>query len=138
VDGFADVVAGCAMSILAAGWASGAGPGGFWRLCGVAGLRSEVAKSAADAGGAESFGSGGIGGSFPGAAQVAGEAAGEPELGVRGEDEPGPGVRGVRVTQAGPGPAEGLFEQPEGVLEVEAAQVCLPEQVDLGGGEVGG
>jgi hypothetical protein len=38
--------------------------------------------------------------------------AGQAELGVGGQDQPGPPVGLVGVAQPGPGPAEGLLEEP--------------------------
>lgn len=60
------------------------------------------------------------------------ERAGKAELGVGGDHQPGPAVGRRRVAQAGPGPAEGLLEQTEGVLQVEAAEERLPAAVDVG------
>ena len=67
-----------------------------------------------------------------------GEGPGEAELGVGGDDQPGPAVGGLRGAELRAGPAEGLFEQPEGVFQVEAAQERLPPAVDVGGGGAGG
>jgi hypothetical protein len=110
----ADVVAGGWVAVLGAGWPPGSGFAGFWRAGGAGGHRADAAKSPADSGGGEPAGRGGA---FPGAAQVGGERAGEPELGVAGDHDPGPAVGGVRVADFGGGPAEDLFEQAEGVLE---------------------
>ena len=55
--------------------------------------RADVPKPAADPGRGEPPGRGGP---FPGQAQVSGQRAGEAELGVGGDDQPGPPVRGVR------------------------------------------
>jgi hypothetical protein len=57
---------------------------------------------------------------FPGQAQVVSERPGEAELGVGGDDQPGPPVRGGRVADLGDGPPEDLLEQPEGVLKEQA------------------
>ena len=90
---------------------------------------------AADAGGSEP-----IRGTWllPGPAQVGCEWAGEAELGVSGEDEPGPAVGGLGGADLRGRPAEGLLEQAEGVLDVEAPQVGLPEAVSVCGDGVGG
>jgi hypothetical protein len=56
---------------------------------------------------------------------------GEAKLGMAGDHEPGPPVRGVRVAQLRGGPAQGLLEQPEGVFQVEAAQKRLPQPIDM-------
>jgi hypothetical protein len=66
----------------------------------------------------------GLGGSFPGAAEIGDEGAGEAELGVRGDDQPVPAVPGLGRADLRRGPAEGLFEQPDGVFEIETAQEC--------------
>ena len=94
----------------------------------------EVAKPASDPGRGQPLG---WGGSLPGAAEIVGEAAGQPQLGVGGDDQPGPAVPGGGVTDLGYGPAEGLFEQAEGVFQVEAAQERLPAAIDVGRGGVG-
>lgn len=69
----------------------------------------------------------------PGAAQVLGEGAGEAELGVGGDDEPGPQIGAVGVTDFRGRPAEGLLPQPEGVLQVESAEEGLPPAVHVHG-----
>jgi hypothetical protein len=79
-----------------------------------------------------------VGRVVPRTAQVVGELAGQPELGMGDDDQPGPAVGGVGVAQLRGDPAEGLFEQTEGVFEVEAAQERLPEFVHIGRFEVGG
>src|SRR5512147_245053 len=121
--------------VSAAGWATGARPGGI-RCAGREGdLRSEVAKPSTHPGGGQPSG---WAGPFPAAAQVVGEVASQAQLGVAGDDQPGPAVGGVRVTQLGGGPAQVLFEESEGVLEVEPAQERLPGPLDLlGGGDRG-
>jgi hypothetical protein len=48
-------------------------------------------------------------------------AARRAELGMAGDDDPGPPVRGGRVPEFRGGPAEDLLEQPEGVL----ARMCM-------------
>jgi hypothetical protein len=58
-------------------------------------------------------------------------------MSVRGHDQPGPAVRGGWLAELRGGPAEGLFEKAEGVLNVEAAQERLPAPVDIGIGGVG-
>ena len=129
-----DVVAAGWLVVAAAGWASRAWPGGFRCSGGATGLAAEVPKSSPDAGGSEAFGRCGA---FPGAAEVGDRAAGEAELGVGGQDEPGPAVGGGWVAGFWAGPAEGLFEHAEGVLDVESPEECLPGQVGLvvvGGG----
>jgi hypothetical protein len=85
-----------------------------------------VAEPSSHAGGGEFAW---FGGSFPGATEVLGEGPGEAELGVGGDDQPGPQVGGVGIPDLGDGPAEGLLEQPERVLQVESSQERLPAQV---------
>ncbi len=123
-------VLGCVRFGVFADWVVWGGVGGFRCTGREAGLRAEVAKSAADLGRGELLGRGR---SLPGTAQVAGEGAGQPELGVAGDDQPGSAVGGFRVADLRCGPAEGLLEQPEGVLKIEAAQEGLPAAVDPGG-----
>jgi hypothetical protein len=64
---------------------------------------------------------------LPGEADGGGERAGEPQLVPGGDDDPGPPVGGLGCAQQRGGPAELLLEEPEAVLDVEAAQVGLPE-----------
>ena len=101
-------------------------PGREW------GLRADVPKPAADAGGGESPGRDGP---FPGAAQIGGAAAGQSKLGVGGDHQPVPAISGGWFTDLRCGPSEGLLEQPEGVFEVEPAQKRLPTAIDLSGDE---
>ena len=133
-SGCVHVVAGCGTSVLSPQWPSGAGTGGFRRAGRAGGLWADVQEVAADADGSERVRGAGL---FPGTAPVSGEWAGEAELGVGGEDQPGPAVGGFRRADLRGGPAEGLFEQAEGVLDVEAPQVCLPETVGVRRGGVG-
>jgi hypothetical protein len=51
---------------------------------------------------------------------------------VSNDDQPTPAVGRRWVPQLRDGPAEGLFEQPEGVLDVEAPQECLPASINIG------
>ena len=44
---------------------------------------------------------------------------GESELGVGGDHQPGPSIRRVGTADAGCGPAESLFEEPESVFQIE-------------------
>ncbi|MCP2256870.1 hypothetical protein LX15_000553 [Streptoalloteichus tenebrarius] len=73
----------------------------------------------------------------PGAAQIGGEVAGEAELGVGGEQQPAPAVGRLRVPERRSGPAKGLCEHAEGVLDIEPARERPPRQIDPGPGEVG-
>src|ERR1700685_2034850 len=125
---FPYVVAGCRTPVLGSWRASWAGFAGFRCTGWAGGGRGGVPESPAGPGGGEPAGRGGP---FPGQAQVVSQRAGEPELGVDGDDQPGPPVRGVRVADFGGGPAKDLLEQPEGVLDVEAAQERLPVPVHL-------
>jgi hypothetical protein len=109
-DGFAHVVAGGRVAVLRSGRASGAGFAGF-RRAGQAGQRLvDAPEPGPDSGRGEPAGSAGL---LPGQADVGGEVADEPELGVAGDDQPGPPVGGGGVAQLGPGPAEYLLEEPD-------------------------
>src|SRR3954464_4353029 len=119
------------MAVAGAGWASGAGPAGFGCTGREQGCRADVPKPPADPGWGESLRPGGA---FPGAAQIGDEGSGQPKLGVRGDDQPGPAVGCGGGPDLRCGPAQGLFEQPESVFEVEAAQEGLPPAVDIGCG----
>ncbi|WP_186459370.1 hypothetical protein [Saccharopolyspora dendranthemae] len=48
------------------------------------------------------------------------------------DDQPTPAVGSLELSQLRNGPAEGLFEQSEGVFDVEAAQECLPASINIG------
>jgi hypothetical protein len=71
------------------------------------------------------------------AKEVLGERPREAELGVGGDDQSGPQVGRVRVADLGDGPAQGLFEQPEGVFKIESAEKRLPAQIDVFTGHAG-
>src|ERR1700731_2789745 len=88
---FADVVAGCRALVLRAFRASGAWPGGPGRGCGSTECLADNAESPPAPGGGH-----GARGLAPlqGQPQVRGQCAGEPQLGVSGDDDPGPPVRG--------------------------------------------
>lgn len=103
---------------------------GFGALVSVGALGADVAEPSADPGRGEPSG---LGGAFPGAAQVVGEGAGEAKLGVDGDDQPGPSAGGLRAAYLRCDPAQDLLEQAEGVFKVESSQERLPEPVDVGG-----
>jgi transposase len=132
--GFSHVVAGCWAAVRGTWWPAGSGLAGFWRTGRTGQSRADVLKSPADPGRGQPARRRGP---FPGQAQVAGERAGQPQLGMAGDDQPGPPVRGGRVADLGGGPAQDLLEQAEGVLEVEAAQERLPAPVHLSGQRAG-
>ena len=67
--------------------------------------------------------------SFPGQAYVLDDGSGQSELGVGGGDEPGPAVGLCGCAQSWGGPAQGVLDEPEGVLDVETAQVAGPAGV---------
>lgn len=68
---------------------------------------------------------------LPGAESAGCEWPCEAGLGVGGEDQPGPAVGCLGGSDFRCGPAEGLLEQTEGVLDVEASQAGLPEAVGV-------
>ena len=92
--------------------------------------RVDVPEPAADPGGGQAAGRGGP---FPGQAQVRCQRPGEPQLGVAGDDDPGPPVRCLGVSEFRGGPPEDLLEQPERVLKIETAEERLPHPVHRGG-----
>src|ERR1019366_2459739 len=128
------------------GWMAGSSlsAGSFWGVLGRGfGILEDwlgaqcwlkSAKPSPDEGGGESAG---FVSSFPWEAEVVNEVACEAELGVGGEDEPGPAVGLFGVAQRWGGPAQGVLEEPEGVLDVEAAQVSPPTDVEVEGGSRG-
>jgi hypothetical protein len=62
---------------------------------------------------------------------VLGEGFGEPELGVVGGDHLGPPVGLFGCADRGCGPSEGVLDEPEGVFDVEAAEVGAGCEVDV-------
>src|SRR4051794_3068637 len=64
---------------------------------------------------------------FPGEALVSDEGSGEPELPERKGEQPGPAISGLGVARAHGGPAEGLFEEAEAVLDRESQDIVAPE-----------
>jgi hypothetical protein len=69
---------------------------------------------------------------LPGQTDVAEQWPSQPELPAGGGDQAGPAVGGGWVAGADGGPAKGLFEEAEGVLDREAAQVPAPEDAQVG------
>src|SRR5207247_6516698 len=116
---FADRVAGCWAAVAHAFGSARAGPAGFWRAGRTGGCVVDAGKPAADPAWGQPAR---LDRFLPWAAQVVSEVSGQTELGVGGQDQPGPPVGLVRMTQPGSGPAQGLLEESEGVFQVEAAQ----------------
>lgn len=130
--GFVDVVPGGGLSVLGPEGAAGAGVGRSRGTGWACQVRAEVPKPSPNSGGGEAAG---LGGPLPGAPEVRSGSAEEPELGVGGDDEPGPAVCGLGTAELGAGPAERRLDHPEGVLKIEAAQECLPADVDIRAGQ---
>src|SRR5712691_565030 len=63
---------------------------------------------------------------LPRQADVTDEWAGQPQLPAGAGDQPGPTVSGICVAGTGRGPAEGLFEEAEGMLDGETSQIPVP------------
>lgn len=133
-DGLADVVAGCPVFVLGAGWLSGADTSGLGNTGQAGKAGADVPESTADPGRGEPAGGGGF---LPGPAEVHDEGPGEPELGVSDDQEPGPAVRRLRGTEFRGGSAGGLLREAEDVLQIGAAEECLPETVHITGGGAG-
>lgn len=68
---------------------------------------------------------------------IPGESASQAQLGVNRDQHPGPPLRASGVAGFGGGPAQGLLEHAEGVLDIEPAQERLPEQIDGAGVQPG-
>lgn len=136
-DCLADVVAGCPVFVLGAGWPSRAGTSGFGNTGRAGEVSADVPEPPTDPGRGEPAGGGRL---LPRAAEVRGEGPGEPELGVGDDQEPGPAVRRLGGAEFRSGPAQGLLREAEGVLQIEAAEKCLPEAVHVvrGGAGLGG
>jgi hypothetical protein len=110
---FPHVVAGCGAAVPGAWRAAGAGLAGFRCTGRTVSRRADVPEVPADPGGCEPSGRTRP---LPGQPDVGGEGAGEAELGVAGDDQPGPPVRGGRVAELRGGPPQDLLDQTEGVL----------------------
>ena len=108
--------------------ASGACFAGFWWVGRCAQCCGKSSKPAPDTRGGEFAW---LGGFFPGQSLVGDQGSGEPKLGVGGGDEPGPPVGLVGGAQSWGGPSEGVLAEPEGVLDIEAAQVGSPARVEV-------
>ena len=111
-----------------AGRAAGAGLGGFGCTGWQGALHAEVPEPPSHPGRGEFVR---LSRPFPGAAEVGDQATDEAELSVRGDDQPGPSVGGLRIADFRAGPAEGLLDHSEGVLKIESPQECVPEPVDI-------
>jgi hypothetical protein len=70
-------------------------------------------------------------GALPGKADLTDEWAGQQQLPAGASDQPTPTIGGVRVAGADRGPAEGLFEEAESVLNGEAPQVPAPQRAQV-------
>src|SRR6266508_3190822 len=68
---------------------------------------------------------------LPGQADVADEWASQPQLPARACDQPAPTIGCLRVARSNGGPAEGLLEETEGVLDSEAPQVPAPQDAQV-------
>src|SRR4029453_19229794 len=73
---------------------------------------------------------------LPGQPVVGDQGSGESELGEGGQDQPGPPVGLLGRADLRGGPAEGLFREPEGVLDVEPADGGAPDPVEVQAGLV--
>ena len=63
---------------------------------------------------------------FPWHAHVADQWTSQPQLPAGGGDQPGPAVSCIRIARTDGGPAEGLLEEAEGVLDGESPQRVVP------------
>ena len=63
---------------------------------------------------------------LPGQSDLAHEWSSQPQLPAGSGNQPGPAIGCLRVTRTNGGPAEGLFEEAEGMLHREAPQVPVP------------
>jgi hypothetical protein len=70
-------------------------------------------------------------GVFPGKADLADEWAGQPQLPAGGGDQPTPTVGCLGVAGTDRGPAKGLFEEAEGMLDGEPSQVPAPQHTQV-------
>ncbi len=66
----------------------------------------------------------GLEAAIPGKAEVLDEASGDAQLGVGRGDEQAPAVRLLGSAKRRGGPSEHGLEEPVGVLDVKAPQVC--------------
>ena len=73
-----------------------------------------------------------IGSAFPRESEIVDELAGETELRVGGDDQRGPTVGLLRGADRRRGPAQRPLHEPEGVFDVEPAEVGPPTQIEIG------
>ncbi len=99
---------------------------GFWWVGGRAQGCGKSSKPAPDTGGGEFAW---LDGFLPGQSLVGDQGSGEPKLGVGGGDGPGPPVGLFGGAQSWGGPPEGVLAEPEGVFDIEAAQIGSPAGV---------
>src|SRR3954463_11991626 len=104
---------------------------GFWWVGGRVEGDQELRKRLAHAGGCEGA-TGRTLGALPGEMPVLDGAAGQAELGVGQQDQPGPAIGLLGVADAGRGPVERLLAEAVGMLQVEAVDVCPPEDSEVG------
>ena len=69
--------------------------------------------------------------SFPGQPAVGNEATCQPQLRVGSQHDPGPAVHLLRRAHPCTVPAQPLFAEPQGVLDIESMHVCSPEQLGI-------
>lgn len=68
---------------------------------------------------------------LPGESDLGEQWTGQPQLPAGAGDQPAPTVSCLRVAWADGGPAERLFEEAEGMLDGEAAQVPAPQNAQV-------
>ncbi len=107
-----------------ADWPRGGVTAGLWWLRGGAQQRAEVTKLTTDAARGEALLAQGA---LPGQALVCDEGLSQPQLGVGQHDECGPAVGLCWVAHPRGSPAQALFGEAEGVLNVEAVDVVKGE-----------
>jgi len=125
---FSDGLDGCFSAVFSAFGASGAGSGGFRRSRGMDRCPADAAIVCPDSCGRQQCGSYRL---LPRQSVVSCNRPSKAELGVGGDDQPGPSVSRCRAAQMWPCPPQGLFQKPEGVLQIKAAQEHGPPMIDF-------
>ena len=68
---------------------------------------------------------------LPGEPQILNARTCQAQLHVCRQDQPTPAVSLLRMTHSRDGPPQGLFEEAEGVLQVESADVGAPKEIEV-------
>jgi hypothetical protein len=112
----------------AAFWPPGRSPARFRRPCGRAQVRQKRRNHAMDPDRCQASG---VVVTLPGQPPIRHVRSRQPELGESGHHQPRPAVGLLGMPDPRRGPSQSLFEEAEGVLQVEAPDVGAPQQAQV-------